>query len=1244
MAQCDSSEVQYCTKGSDWPEYDEITTTCYNSQKQILRVDYAYIPENSYHNNDSTVYSYDSLSDLILITFSSHINPERIIYSYYPGHLVQSYTYQKMYNSIWYDQQKINYFYYPNQLLQQIIRLGSSWSSTTQPLTDTLVETYYYDASGNDTLTLKRGQVASPYGWEKKKFSFSNNKLIYGFDESWTQNYDSLLSFSKDTFIYNSAGYVKDAYLEYATDYLTGYHVINEYQNDSLLVHTLELTAPDEWDYEFYYSYNSSGLLAYQSNTCYICGVLTGAYTYDVYEDLVTANYTGNTFSGEFPEFSDCQYYHYAINGPSIICDSASIVLSVSEGEYYLWNTGATTQSIVADTAGIYQCSITLWDGRTYKTAPKKIISGTSHIFPVTNTLNTPSCSNLPLHLQVNFIPKTQYEWFKNDTAISSQYSFYGVNHLYISAGLYKNGSYYAVAKNYCGVDTSSVFIVTQKQARPAHITAQGPIYFCEGGGVTLISNPAVSYIWQPGYKTTQQINATQSGKYLLLAFDTNGCYSTDTLSVVAAHSPSVTPTISRAYNYLTAQTYYNPCQWYLNGLAIPGAVNYTYTPTQNGSYRVEFVSAISSCSKMSAAYNYVASTLQIDIGGPQLKVCSRDKTLTEIGLAYAPTTGVPNYTYQWNPASMVATPNLSKTKFNSNASNGWYVLTVTDGIGQVSKDSVLVTIKTTSPPPSIIPLDSVYCVHGMNQRIKTNYTNAIQYHWINTIDTTAIRYGATTYVDGNDTMKVRVIDSNYCMTGYSLPFVVTAKDTSKYYPLKIYLNGATVNCGGSGITLSTDSLPGYSYYWRDNSNNIIPNSNTTSLTLSPPYSNYYYLLGTDSNGCLSGSYGYHLDTTQMGITIQSPLGNSFCKIDSVPLIVDYNPNYTYHWSGFPALDTNVIYAKNFWTYAVQVTQPNGCHGEANFIVRYSGKPKVTILVKKPNLYAFSYDKITSYQWCFDSIPVSGGDSLYFPLTSHGLYSVITTNTAGCLDTTYFNFKCAVSVSPTAAATCVDSCAAKIYATPLGMPPFAYTWNTTPVLKFVNQVCPGNYTMQLTDYYGCVIRDSLHLNNPIPNVQIDSILNPSCLNCSDGSIHYSSHAQLAFAVIQPLQDSSYTGVFSNLSANSYVICLTSVEGCTTCDTVILAYPLAVELTKKSEQAFVLYPNPFKDEIVLDNFEEKEMQLELFSSDGRSLIKLDYTKNKTIKLFTAAISAGFYQLKITDKQSGAITYSKLIKQK
>ncbi|MBK9673415.1 MAG: hypothetical protein IPO70_14560 [Bacteroidetes bacterium] len=69
MAQCDSSEVQYCTKGSDWPEYDEIITTCYNSQKQILRVDYAYIPEVSYHINDSIIYTYDTLSNY---NFSNH--------------------------------------------------------------------------------------------------------------------------------------------------------------------------------------------------------------------------------------------------------------------------------------------------------------------------------------------------------------------------------------------------------------------------------------------------------------------------------------------------------------------------------------------------------------------------------------------------------------------------------------------------------------------------------------------------------------------------------------------------------------------------------------------------------------------------------------------------------------------------------------------------------------------------------------------------------------------------------------------------------------------------------------------------------------------------------------------------------------------------------------------------------------------------------------------------------------------
>lgn len=56
-------------------------------------------------------------------------------------------------------------------------------------------------------------------------------------------------------------------------------------------------------------------------------------------------------------------------DGPAVICEGASLTLTASEGESYLWSNGETTQSIDVEEAGTY--SVTVYaEGGCYSTAP----------------------------------------------------------------------------------------------------------------------------------------------------------------------------------------------------------------------------------------------------------------------------------------------------------------------------------------------------------------------------------------------------------------------------------------------------------------------------------------------------------------------------------------------------------------------------------------------------------------------------------------------------------------------------------------------------------------------------------------------------------------------------------------------------------------------------------------------------------------------------------------------------------
>ena len=53
--------------------------------------------------------------------------------------------------------------------------------------------------------------------------------------------------------------------------------------------------------------------------------------------------------------------------------------------------------------------------------------------------------------------------------------------------------------------------------------------------------------------------------------------------------------------------------QWYLNGIAIPGATSVNYTPSQNGAYTVKITNS-AGCSTTSAAFNFVSSIDQVSV------------------------------------------------------------------------------------------------------------------------------------------------------------------------------------------------------------------------------------------------------------------------------------------------------------------------------------------------------------------------------------------------------------------------------------------------------------------------------------------------------------------------------------------------------------------------------------------------------------------------------------------------------
>src|SRR5690606_31959323 len=121
-----------------------------------------------------------------------------------------------------------------------------------------------------------------------------------------------------------------------------------------------------------------------------------------------------------------------------------------------------------------------------------------------------------------------------------------------------------------------------------------------------------------------------------------------------------------------------------------------------------------------------------------------------------------------------------------------------------------------------------------------------------------------------------------------------------------------------------------------------------------------------------------------------------------------------------------------------------------------------------------------------------------------GTYSVTITDSYGCLMATSATINQPTALSTTLAqanTVCPNSCDGTATATPSGgTAPYSYLWNDPfgQVTAAATNLCQGTFTVQVSDDNGCIISDSIVINNP-PAMELDSVVTPANCNQADGA-------------------------------------------------------------------------------------------------------------------------------------------------
>jgi gliding motility-associated-like protein len=759
--------------------------------------------------------------------------------------------------------------------------------------------------------------------------------------------------------------------------------------------------------------------------------------------------------------------------GPTTFCTGGNVTLTSSIGSTYLWSNGATTRSINVITAGNYTVQITNANGCQSAVSAATIVN--VNTVPVVNAgtdITIPNGTSTTINATVTDTGPFTYSWSPSSQLINASIkdpttvnlatttiftltatsltttcsstdavtvnitggplnSIPTATPLTVCAGAMVqlhalgsggSGSYtytwtsipvgftssladpianpavsttYHVAV-YDGFNTVNPQVSVTVNALPATpiITAGGPTTFCEGGSVTLTSSAGTSYLWSTG-ETTQSINVNDAGSYTVQVTNASGCHSAASVAkVVTVNVIPVTPTITASgqTTFCNGGSVTLTSSAGTNYLWSNGATTQSINVTASGSYAVKVTNGSGCQSALSVAtvvtVNALPATPTITADGPTTFCAGGTVTLSSS----------PETSYLWSSGETTSSINITAT--------GNYTVKVTNANGCQSAPSIAAAVTVNALPltPTITAGGPTTFCDGSSVTLSSSAGST--YLWSNGAATTSIN------ITTSGSYTVQVTNASGCQSALSAPEVVTV-DAVPATPT-IISGGPTTFCDGGNITLTSSAEA--SYLW---------SNSATSQSINVTTAGSYTVQVKSASGCLSALSVPTILTVNAlpgipTVTVEGP--TTFCEGDTANLTSSAGTSYL--WSNGDTLQS--ILVSTMGSYTVKVTNESGCLSAASGSVAIvvNTLPVVSTGNNGP-VCAGSALSLTGgpagmmvYYW---SGPGEFSSLLQNPLVTDsatldmaGTYTLIVTNTNGCIDTAAQNI--VVNVAPVAVA------------------------------------------------------------------------------------------------------------------------------------------------------------------------------------------------------------------------------------
>ena len=530
----------------------------------------------------------------------------------------------------------------------------------------------------------------------------------------------------------------------------------------------------------------------------------------------------------------------------------------------------------------------------------------------------------------------------------------------------------------------------------PAAIT--GPTLVCIGSTITLSdgtggggwgsSNTGIATVGAGTGVVTGMAGGSVTISYTL----GTGCYAIYAVSVNAQPS-FITPLgdttfcpggfVALTANIGAGLTY----QWYIGGVAIPGANASSYIATVAGSYQVLVTNSVS-CSTLS-----IPMLVTIDLPTAVITAASSTTICAGSTVTLNANTGT-GLSYQWLLSGVPITGAVGSSYTASVA--GDYSVIVSNTTGCSATSNVITVSINPSPTANIVLSGPLTFCQNDSVVMTTDFGSDFTYQWYNGAGAISGANGVSYTATTAGTYYVITTNSFGC-TATSINMTVVVNPLPN---VAITASGSLIFCSGGNVTLSATAVAGDTYQWFRGG---IAIAGATGPSYLATVSGGYRVMVTDpTTGCSDET---HADTVVTVVTtpvIVPVTPASFCWGGSALLTTSVSGaagavTYQWYFNGtiIPGAISAVYNAAVPGNYSCQITIPGSCT-ITTVAIPVTEFPLPNPIVAFDGTYFYTSTFYTAYQWYRDLVAITGATTYHTNALGSGNYKVAVTDTNGC--------------------------------------------------------------------------------------------------------------------------------------------------------------------------------------------------------------------------------------------------------